>query len=359
MAVLTDDEREFVIEILTAQVAGNAAPRATLAQLLHESLREQLEVGGLVGILAARTVEIGVLSDYKLQPPALCAILQFLIDRTGDARLSPLLSRLERRIHVQPGPTQARILASRLPFADRDGLRPILSDMFTIAGAEPILLVRGDIESGKSYISELVEHICIRSSDAVFCKFTVKAESQARDATPRAIARDLVTQLGGDPNLVPPENTNTDAWLLELANWVVANANAASRGSARAWLVIDGLRDRVVLPDTALFLVKLAEKCALGVAAKRHRLLLSDFSEEHTGMLPIRMRRYSTEPIMRADVEAIVTEIIDASTQFPAAEKPALVAEAVSTVLDGLSPPLSSMTILGQRLRALIERAQL
>jgi hypothetical protein len=250
-------------------------------------------------------------------------------------------------------------LASRLPFADRDGLRPILSDMFTIAGADPILLVRGGVESGKSYVSELVDHICTFSEDAVFCKFKVKTESQARDATPRAIASDLVTQLGGDPGGMPPEHTNTDAWLIELANWVVANANSAVRGSARAWFVIDGLRDRVVLPDTALFLVKLAEKCALGVAAKRHRLLLSDFAEEYTGLLPLKIKRYSTEPITRADVVAVVTEIIDASAQFPAADKPALVSEAVSTVLDGLSLPLSSMTILGQRLQALITRAQL
>jgi hypothetical protein len=359
MAVLNDDEREFVIEILTAEVAGNAAPRATLAQLLHESLREQLEVNGLAGVLAARTVEICVRSGYALQPPALSAVLEFLIDKTGNARLPPLLDRLQRRIRVQPGPTQARILISRLPFADRDGLRPILSDMFTIAGADPILLVHGVAESGKSYISELVEHICSRSDDAVFCKIKVKTESQARDATPRAIARDLVTQLGGNPDSLPAANTNTDAWLIELANWVVSNANSASGGSARAWFVIDGLRERVVLPDTALFLVKLAEKCALGVAAKRHRLVLSDFSEEHTGMLPIRIRRYSTEPITRADVEAIVTEIIDASAQFPDADKPALVTASVATMLEGLPLPLSNMTILGQRLQALIKRAQL
>ena len=129
MAVLTDDEREFVIDILTAQVAGNAVPRATLSQLLHESLREQLDVSSLAGNLADKTFEI---CDYTLAPPALCAILEFLIDRTGDARVSPLLGRLQRRIHVQPGPTQAPC-------------------------SEPILLVRGDVESGKSYISDLVE----------------------------------------------------------------------------------------------------------------------------------------------------------------------------------------------------------
>ena len=359
MALLTDEERQTVTELLTRQVAGNPAPRATLAVLLHVSLQDQLDVNGQPWVLAEKTIDICIRSDYDLKPPALYKVLEFLIEKTNSPELGPLLDRLNRPPPTKAVATQARILGSRLPFADREGFRTILREMFTIAEADPILLVRGDTQSGKSYVAELVEHVCVRSNDSIFCKFAIKSESEGRDATPLAVASDLVTQLGGDPRGYPPQTANVDAWLPELANWVIANANAASKGSARVWLVIDGLRQGFVLPETGRFLAKLARQCALGVAARRHRLLLSDFSEEHTGMLPTRVKRYNTEPITLADVQAVVTEIIQASTRFPPADKPELVKEALATVLQGLSPPLSSMATLGQRLEALIARAEL
>jgi hypothetical protein len=356
MAVLTDDERTNITELLTSAVAPSPAPRAALAALLHETLKEELDVSGKTRTLAVQTIEICIRSDYTLTPPAIYPVVEFLV-QSGRVELASLLERLKRRPPVQAGPMQARILSSRLPFADREGLRTILRDMFSIEGAEPILLVGGETQSGKSYVSELVEYCCVNSANFIFCKFAVTSKTAGADATALAVAKDLVSQLGGDPKDAPKQTSNLEAWLPELANWVITNANTASAG-VRVWLAIDGLRQGFVLPETGRFLAELARKCTLGVAAKRHRLLLSDFSEEYAGMLPIRVKQYRTEPITLADVQAIVSEIIEASA-FPQNDKPTLSQEALKTVLDGLSPPLSEMTILGQRLQALIARAAL
>jgi hypothetical protein len=358
MAVLTGLERDELVELLTEAVSGGGAPRETLAQLLHESLRSQLEVNGLPSVLASRTVDICIRSDYFLDPPALRAVLDFLMAK-GQTSVARLLARLDRRLPVRAGPMEALILSSRIPFANRASLRTILREMFTIDAAEPILVIKGEKDSGKSYISELVEHICVAMDQTIFCKFALEMDEQGQDATPLAIARDLVTQLGGDPSNYPPLNSNPDAWFPELANWVVAHANGAANGNARAWFVIDGLRSGVLQPETGRFLAALARKCALGIAAKRHRIVLSDFSDDHLEKLPRRMRRYVTEPITHNDIRAVVTEIIAASTMFPDAEKPALVDEALTRVLEGLTPPLSSTSLLGRRLETLIAGAGL
>jgi hypothetical protein len=139
----------------------------------------------------------------------------------------------------------------------------------------------------------------------------------------------------------------------------VSRANAAEGGAARAWLVIDGLKRGVLQQDTGKFLAILAEKCALGVAAKRHRMVLSDFSDEQHDKLPNRLKRYTTEPITQTDVRSLVAEIITASPKFPAAEKPAVIDESMTVILEGLDLPLSSVTVFGERLKRLIERAGL
>jgi hypothetical protein len=124
-------------------------------------------------------------------------------------------------------------------------------------------------------------------------------------------------------------------------------------------MVIDGLKRGVLQQDTGKFLAILAEKCARGVAAKRHRMVLSDFSDDQHDKLPHRMKRYVTEPMTAGDVRSVVSEIISASPMFPDEDKPALVEESMTFILDGLKLPLSSMTVFGQRLERLIKRAGL
>jgi hypothetical protein len=342
--VLTQAERPEIADLLISVVALAPSPRQTLVAALADRLRGSLGEGE-PRMLVERALELCCDDGYATTPPALVRLLTTLLP--GDAVVATIVERLRVRPPAPADPFDAVVLTSKLPFLERAAIRMALRKLLDRRPVQPLVVVNGARRSGKSYIAEFIDHVLHDEEDTRHCRIAIEP-GQTAAVGPIELAGDMVTLMGGDPSRAPAPNTNLDRWVQEVANWVIATANA-SGPDGKWWFVLDGVTGCDLRQETRLLITKRASSLTTGVNAERHRLILLDFDRALLPLKPGLIADKTTGPIPHNVVRTAVAQVIAGSgVGFD-------VAEITAKMVGGLPDPITDLPELGQRLADLIE----
>jgi len=342
--MLTQLEKDLVLQRLDAVVGGTVSPRGELIAAMPPRLRSMLPEGLTGKSLFMRAVDICCAAQRVDQPPAICAFLEFILP------MEPPIELIVARVKIEPpGATEQDIfemtlLDSKLPFLGRPTLRGHLKAMARGQGRS-VLVVNGQTDSGKTYTTELVDHARRLLPGILSCHIEI-FEGQGASIGPGELARDVMTQLGFDAGALPPPNeTNRIRWSQELANALI---HAANQSGLRCWIVLDGFNQNELRPDTKQLIVNLAHGVASGAAQGHHRLILADFLVANLSA--------PAGSVAREDVPALSLASVDPFIKMIGARKSdEEIQSLIETVKRDLSDPVVSLSEIGQRLADLVE----
>ncbi|MBB4423958.1 hypothetical protein GGD66_002502 [Bradyrhizobium sp. CIR48] len=342
--MLTAQEREY-IEGRLLDLVANLPARMTLLAGMPQALKLRLNEGKPPYLLVKEAVALCEEDGYNITPPTLCTFITILIP--NDETIKSICNRilLPPPASVVADPFEA-VLLGRLPFLGRPTARAYLRSLLQDLPSQPIVVINGTRGAGKTYTTELIDHVCRTHQIINSCHVELKPE-QGPSIGPAELAGDIVTLMGGDTSLIPKQGvTNLERWTQELANWV---SLVAKNSGSKHWIVLDGFSNGELRQDTLLFIVKLAHVLTSGVARRLHRLILLDF--DHTALpVPPGSIAHETIPgLSRAFVTNFVNDLVARSAG-------GLDAQAILTqIAEGLADPISDLRELGKRLNDLIE----
>lgn len=343
--MLTLQEREY-LEGRLLDLVANLAARRTLLAGLPKALKIRLSEDLPPYLTVKEAVTLCEEDAYNNAPPSLCTFIDILFPNDTAVAI------IRNRIYLPPTASQAAadpfdaILLGRLPFLGRPAARAYLRALLQDLPSQPIVVINGTRGAGKTYTTELIDHVCRTHQSINPCHIELQPE-QGTSIGPAELSGDIVTLMGGDPSQMPKQGeTNLERWTQELANWVLL---VARNSGSKHWIVLDGFSKAELRQDTLLFVVKLAHVLTSGVARRLHRLILLDFDHSALPVPPGSIAHETIPGLSRAMVTTFVSDLVSKSTA-------GLDAQAIlGQVTEGLSDPISDLRELGKRLNDLIE----
>jgi hypothetical protein len=346
--MLTADEHDYVREQLYIRIGGVGSVRATLAGALPLRLRIRLPDALLPEGLVAEAIQICVTDGNTDTPPALCFFLRQMFPMDG--RITLIIAKIEAAQVAavsEPDPFAAKVLFSRIPFLGRALARAHLRALLEDIPQQPIVVINGPQDGGKTYTTEFVRHIRSFHNGILPCHIRVE-KGQGETIGAGELARDLTTMLSGEIAALPrKEDTNASRWPQELANQIVS---FATRTQHKCWIILDGFNDAELekTPETRQLIASLSHVLTSGTAQKLHRLILLDFTAANllnpVGTLAIE------------NIQALPLSIVeDFVREIAASKTPTEIQLLIASVKQGLPDPVVDLTELGRRLTDLIQ----
>jgi hypothetical protein len=232
--------------------------------------------------IAAATLHACMLREWAEDPCWLVKLLLRLKDSSGVAgigvvqNIDLLIQRLNNKVNVLDEIWYTHWVQDGLPFVDRAPLRDTLRDLARVNGRS-ILRIEGDSCSGKTYSSQLLEHVSL-TSGLPFRVINIKIEKGSEIGMDALLLSRMIVGEMGFPSTVANSGL-TDPTVHEipvLQTWILGSV---SNSKARWWLFLDGFR---FLPESnsARNLIQgLAEKIATGSFRQWLRLILVDYDK--------------------------------------------------------------------------------
>jgi hypothetical protein len=346
--MLTVDEHEYVRAQMYVRIGGVGSVRATLAGALPARLRIRLPDNLLPETLVVEAIQICVTDSYTDTPPTMCSFLRQMFP--GDAKIKLIIEKIEAaQAAASTGPDifASKVLFKRIPFLGRLAARGHLRSLLEDVPQQPIVVINGPQDSGKTYTTEFVRHIRSFHNGILPCHIRVE-KGQGESIGAGELARDLTTMLSGDIAALPrKEDTNAARWPRELANQI---ASLATRTQHKCWLILDGFNDAELekAPETRQLIASLSHVLTSGTAQKLHRLILLDFTAANllnpTGTIAIE----NIPALPLSIVEEFIKEVAVSKT-------PDEIQLLIASVKQGLPDPVVDLTELGRRLTDLIQ----
>lgn len=343
--MLSDDEKDYVIERLVALVAPLERPRETLtAPFLHTPFPQELRQG-FPRELVIDAVRLCLIDAWNHEPPWLVLLLNIFNLPVLDEKVAEIAERVRIKPPPAPDPLDSTVLNNGIPFVNRATLRLHLRRLATPAATtQPILVVSGSSKSGKSYSSNYIEHFSYAQPTIIPYRFEFEAEF-GMEIGPEHVARDLVSMMGRPPDSMPKPETNQKLYTRQLALWVL---NEAAQTPAHHWFILDNFRGEKLRPDTRDLLVALSDRITTGVFPQRCRLILIGFDRALLTVDPGKVEEENIVPCQPGEVETAVREIL---RRAPA---PVAAARVSALILSGLPGGEDLMAEINRRLRALL-----
>ncbi len=356
MSLLLDDEHDLLLQLMIEYLLAQGAVDITVMEMIPERVRPDLPIG----VRSTRKLAdeaLKLCEDAGIS--AVHELITYLIQNAGfAAQLNEMRRRLLAPRPDAPHPMEAMILQSGLPFADREPLRGILRQMIDPGAFRQDLQISGKTGTGKSWTYFLIEHFCAREDDHVPCYYQVFEDSGAT-AGPREVANDLVAKLGGDTLKSPQQTANLDAFVDDLARWVLGVANKIpGKPNARVWFVFDGFSATTLRPDTAKFLTTMARLCTTGINARRHRVVFCELDHTLSSGLQMRVAKYHTEPISRGDIQDVIRVQASLQPGMTPGDVDAVVEALTDSVIGSAAGPFEDLTEIGTTLIETLTGAQ-
>jgi hypothetical protein len=345
--MLTTEEIDYVRSQLNVRYGAAAGIRAILAAGLPSRLWTQLPDGGLIEPLYVAAISACISDAFRDKPPVLCTFLQRLFP--GDPKIERMIEKIVAVSGIDPAIPDlfaSKLLFKRLPFLGRAAVRDHFKSLMDDIPQQPIVIINGPADSGKTYTAEFVRYIRSFHPGIVSCNIPLY-KGQGETVGAGELARDIATQLNGDLSLLPKKgDTNTIRWPQELANTLVTFATATKK---KCWIILDGFNDEELAssPDTRQLIVSLSHVITNGAAQSLHRLILLDFSAGHllNPVGTIAVENITAIPISK--VEEFVRE-------FAAARPPDEIQALIDKVKFGLPDPILNLSEVGRRLTDLV-----
>ncbi|WP_027520536.1 hypothetical protein [Bradyrhizobium sp. Ec3.3] len=344
--MLTSDDYILVETKLIELVTPQASPRQFVAANLPEWIAARLTEGLPPVLLVQAALRLCEEDGYNASPPSMCTFLLNCFP------LRPEFKAICDKIRTPPpalpppaDPFDAIMLSNKLPFLGRLAVRAHLRALMQNSPPRPVVVIKGLGGAGKTYTTELINHICRTHTDIVPCHIEVPKD-QGISVGPADLARDIVLQLGGDVDKMPAQQTNADRWAQELAIWIV---NTAQKSGFKHWIVLDGFNKAELRRDTLPLIVKLSLQLTRGMASRSHRLILTDFDHTSLPIIPGNIAIETIPGLGKAAVAEFVTQLLAAAGRQE--DAPAMIAG----VTEDFADPIQDLRELGGRLNDLIE----
>lgn len=344
--MLTDDEKQYLIERLTSHVAVDNTPRATLAAPFVGTGFPAALGEGNPRQLVLQSVQLCLADAWTNDPPWLVRLIEIMPVDVVDAKLAQVRDRLRVKPPAPPNRIDATVLDNGTPFVNRTLLRGHLRRLATPAASlQPILVVSGAVQSGKSYSTEYIDHFAVQHAPPTLtCRVPLRPGTEL-ETGPEEVAIDLVRSMGRTLQDKPLPNTNQKLLAQQLASWVL---NEAVQTSNQCWLVLDNFQGSKLRADTRDFVIALADRVTTGVFREKCRLILIGFDRAVLAVDPGRVGEERIMGVPQAEIEACVAEI---ARRAPV---PMAVGPLVAFASMGLPNGEQRLREMNARLRALI-----
>jgi hypothetical protein len=159
-----------------------------------------------------------------------------------------------------------------MPFFSRCKLRPAVKTLLA-ANAQPILRIIGPERSGRTYTSELIDHVCAMTRLDVHVIPVIVAKGAGPSYTVEDLADTLVAPTTRDVSSRPARSSSN--YPATLCRWAL---NAAIQLPGRWIYVLDGFNQPDLQDETRQLVQSLAQQIAgPGEFRKRMRLVLIDY----------------------------------------------------------------------------------
>jgi len=257
--------------------------------------------------VAAAAIRTCMLREWADDPCWLVTLLRRVKESSGVGGIGivpdidPLIQRLMNKVNVLDDIWYTPWVQDGLPFVDRAPLRDTLCDLARVNGRS-ILRIEGGPDTGKTYSSQLLEHVSL-ASGLSFRVIKVEVESGSEIMMNALSLAQIIVGEMGFPNTVAdsglPDPTVHHIPLLQ--TWIL---RCALNSKTRWWFFLDGFG---LLPEnnTARNLIQgLADKIANGNFRQWLRLILVDYDK----------------PLSRVEDEKVVFDRPDPQLPTPVAE---------------------------------------
>jgi hypothetical protein len=284
--MLTGDEFVQLQAVLTQLLALNNGK--VWFQTVYAGPSFMVALNELVGpaasdeLVAAAAIHACMLREWMDDP---CWLVRLLTQVKASAgvggvgsipNVDPLIQRLNSKINVLDEVWYTHWVQNGLPFVDRMPLRDTFRDISRSTG-RAVLRIEGDPDTGKSYSSQLLEHVSM-SSGWSFRVIKVEVENGSEIMMNALSLSQIIVGEMGFPSAASdsplPDLTVHNIQLLQ--TWVLRCARASQK---RWWLFLDGF-GKLPESNSARNLIQgLAEKIANSNYRECLRLVLVDFDK--------------------------------------------------------------------------------
>ena len=223
------------------------------------------------GEAAQAVLRYALEARWQHQPSLLERMLTQLT-QNGVSDFSSLVARLQRKEDPNLDPLASSWLSADRPFFDRKGSRQCVQGILD-SSAKPILVVRGEDQSGKSYTCDWLDFLAGEQR----CDFRIISKKLEKKGGPSMDAEFLATSIVSKlPQKFTPHGVSQDQNRYEerLCNWIVNNLLQAP---GRTWIVLDGFGDPDLTPSAQTLIQHLAEAVLSDTVNRSVRLVLVDF----------------------------------------------------------------------------------
>jgi hypothetical protein len=306
--MLSEQDKEYVTEVLIKYLAQRGAPRAELVTpFLDTTFAIDLGQGG-VRELASEAIRLCIRDGWNNNPVWMERLLDHFSLRTVDGRVNEIWERSKFPPPPSANPLSMNVINGTTIFLNRRAFRTKLDHLETAhSNNQPIFYVSGGVQHGKSYSTNYIDHFS-NVKPFIVCKSVFEAElgtvTGAAD-----VAADLVTLMGKSADTIPPLDTNMKLYTRKLANWMLNQA--VSLNGYNCWIVLDNFQGDSLRADTANFIVELSEAVTNGIFKTKCRLVLIGFDASKLMVHPGKIAGDTVTLCTGADITAAIKEILD------------------------------------------------
>jgi hypothetical protein len=343
--MLTEEDKNFMIEILATELGASGMPRQDLVAPFYDTeFAAELTQGGTPRILATDAIRLCLRDAWNHDPTWLELIITTFELTTIDAKVAEIWERSKHKPPAAPNPLDNYVLFNGSPFVNRMPLRTKVGRLNNSAtNMQPILVVTGLTQSGKSYSHNFIDHFSNHSASIFVYKYEFDNDL-GLEIGPERVATDLVAKMGRSLDKRPPLETNLKLFSRQLALWVL---NEAAQTAAQHWFVLDNFSGDRLRQDTKDFILALTDIVTTGIFQKRCRIILMGFD---SALLTVDQAQFDEEiiaPCTLPDIHKVIAEILAVSNS------PLDTGTVTSFVTDNLPSGETKMLELNARLRAL------
>jgi hypothetical protein len=292
-------------------------------------------------------------SRWHCRPSLMERLLTLLLNQGAFPRLGAILAQVKTGIDPGDKAFDTLWVQADQPFLDRRPLRASIRELVD-KSSRPVLRVNGASSSGKSYTTELLNHVMAEIRPDLHVVPAVLSPGAGPLYELDELA-DSMTYLM--PKRTPFPGRSSSSYAGTLCRWVVNNAKA----HGGIWIfVLDGFAQQGVKLEITDFIQLLAQQVMIPEAAKHVRLVLLHFDSALSGNW--RPRTMDDGPLPAALISK--QELVDCLTQFNDQMKEQgkidrmIAPEAISTIADdmieqGGTNPCQQLCFLHAELTAL------
>ena len=308
--MLTETEMKDVIDVLGATLLTiNVNDRATWLRGQIPSGDFQRELNRLLqpasnhSEWAVFAIQVCMERGWQDGPPSWMESLITGIDNEPLAprkisKCATILDRIRAGTDPRHEAVETELVLNDVPFLDREDLRNQIRELLEM-GQRKVLVIAGDIGSGRSYCSELLHYISNQYGYFFKVAGVALKEGQGRVYTPKLLAINIAGAMSSSAS--PPEIDPTHRDIEPYKNFILT---IAENSANRWWILLDGFDDVPIENETRALIQALATSIASERYGERLRLILIDYKNLRLNVMRMIPGKVTSQSISKQHVRS-------------------------------------------------------